>query len=80
MAQLPNLAQQALERLAAANALRHIEHSPDDFRPLKKRRIQEPQPQGTDDDEKEVCGCGIGVVSRADISSRGLALVLGPRV
>ena len=43
--QLPNLAQAALQRLAAAGGLVTGDgegvDSPDDFRPLKKRRIAE---------------------------------------
>ena len=48
--QLPNLAVAALQRLAAAN-----EDSPDDFRPLKKRKIQETiDNDATTDNENEV--------------------------
>lgn len=49
--QLPNLAVAALQRMAATN-----EDSPDDFRPLKKRKIQETidNNDATTDDENEV--------------------------
>ena len=48
--QLPNLAVAALQRLAATN-----DDSPDDFRPLKKRKIQETENNdATTDEENEV--------------------------
>lgn len=51
---LPNLAQQALQRLA--NAQRTVEESPDDFQPLKKRRRQEvSQEEEEDEDEGQTC-------------------------
>ena len=53
--QLPNLAQAALQRLAAAGRIVSGDgegDSPDDFRPLKKRRITEAVSES--DDEQEV--------------------------
>ena len=46
---LPNLAQAALKRLARTS--RTVEDSPDDFQPLKKRKVQDIQEENDDDDE-----------------------------
>lgn len=50
---LPNLAQAAIKRLARTS--RTVEDSPDDFQPLKKRKVQDVQEEN--DDEEEVCVC-----------------------
>jgi len=52
---LPNLAQAAIKRLARTS--RTVEDSPDDFQPLKKRKVQDVQEEN--DDEEEVCVCSI---------------------
>jgi len=50
---LPNLAQAAIKRLARTS--RTVEDSPDDFQPLKKRKVQDVQEEN--DEEEEVCVC-----------------------
>lgn len=52
---LPNLAQAAIKRLARTS--RTVEDSPDDFQPLKKRKVQDVQEEN--DEEEEVCVCSI---------------------
>ncbi|CAI7990151.1 E3 ubiquitin-protein ligase RFWD3 [Geodia barretti] len=54
--QLPNLAQEALQRLAQSEAARNKDDSIDEFRPLKKRKLcQEVDNDAEDEDEGQTC-------------------------
>ena len=54
--QLPNLAQEALQRLAQSEAARSKDDSIDDFRPLKKRKLW-PEIDNDAEEEEEVKDC-----------------------